>query len=50
MRLLLPAGAMIFVVFGEVIPESQRQGNTGLATVGAVVGFTIMMILNVALG
>jgi ZIP family zinc transporter len=41
---------MIFVLAGEVIPESQRQGNTGWATVGAVVGFTIIMILDVASG
>jgi ZIP family zinc transporter len=44
------AGAMIFVVVEEVIPESQREGNTDLATYGIMVGFTIMMILDVALG
>ena len=44
------AGAMIFVVVEELIPESQQGGNTDLATLGAIVGFTVMMILDVALG
>jgi len=44
------AGAMFFVVVEEVIPESQRGGNTDLATLSAVVGFAIMMSLDVALG
>jgi len=44
------AGAMIFVVVEEVIPESQREGNTDLATMGVLIGFTVMMILDVALG
>ena len=42
------AGAMIFVVVEELIPESQRGKNTDLATLGAMVGFTVMMILDVA--
>ena len=44
------AGAMIFVVIEELIPESQGGGNTDLATVSTVVGFTVMMVLDVALG
>ena len=44
------AGAMIFVVVEEVIPESQRAGNTDLATMATLIGFTVMMILDVALG
>lgn len=44
------AGAMLFVVVEEVIPESQRNGNTDLATGGAMLGFLVMMILDVALG
>lgn len=44
------AGAMIFVVVEELIPESHRKGNTDLATMGAMVGFTVMMVLDVALG
>jgi zinc transporter, ZIP family len=42
------AGAMIFVVIEEVIPESQRNGHTDLATAGAIVGFLVMMIFDVA--
>ena len=48
--LAFAAGAMIFVVIEELIPESQQEGNTDLATVGAMVGFTVMMALDVALG
>lgn len=44
------AGAMIFVVVEEVIPESQLAQNTDLATVGAIAGFAVMMTLDVALG
>ena len=44
------AGAMIFVVVEEAIPESQSSGNTDIATLGAMVGFAIMMTLDVALG
>jgi ZIP family zinc transporter len=44
------AGAMIFVVVEEVIPESQRSGHTDIATMGAMLGFAVMMTLDVALG
>lgn len=44
------AGAMIFVVIEEVIPESHRNGNADFATMGGMFGFTTMMILDVALG
>ncbi|WP_231612240.1 ZIP family metal transporter [Novipirellula galeiformis] len=44
------AGAMIFVVVEELIPESHREGNVDLATICLMIGFTIMMILDVALG
>ncbi len=44
------AGAMIFVVVEELIPESQLNKNTDLATLGTLVGFTVMMILDVAFG
>jgi len=56
MKPLLPyalafaAGAMIFVVIEELVPESQRGGNTDYATMGGMVGFTVMMVLDVALG
>lgn len=48
--LAFAAGAMIFVVVEEVIPESQHSGNGDLATMGVMVGFTVMMILDVGLG
>lgn len=44
------AGAMIFVVAEEVIPSSQENGNKDLASLTLMVGFTIMMILDVSLG
>jgi len=44
------AGAMIYVVVEELIPESQRHGNTDLATLGAMGGFAVMMVLDIALG
>jgi len=44
------AGAMIFVVVEDLIPESQRSNNIDLATMGAMVGFALMMLLDVALG
>ena len=44
------AGAMIFVVVEELIPDSQTNGNTDVATLGLMVGFVIMMIIDVALG
>jgi len=44
------AGAMIFVVAEEVIPSSQENGNKDLASMWLMIGFTIMMILDVALG
>jgi ZIP family zinc transporter len=48
--LAFAAGAMIFVTVEEVIPESQTGGNSDLATLGAMVGFALMMTLDVALG
>lgn len=48
--LAFAAGAMIFIVVEEVIPESQRGGNTDIATMGLIFGFIVMMILDVALG
>jgi ZIP family zinc transporter len=47
--LAFAAGAMIFVTVEEIIPESQKE-STDIATIGAMIGFTIMMILDVALG
>ena len=44
------AGAMIFVVVEELIPESQSGNETDLSTTGAMIGFATMMFLDVALG
>jgi ZIP family zinc transporter len=48
--LAFAAGAMIFVTVEELIPESQRHGNTDIATLGAMTGFAVMMVLDVAFG
>ena len=48
--LAFAAGAMIYVVVEELIPESQLEKNTDIATIGAMVGFAVMMTLDVALG
>ncbi|HPI32442.1 MAG TPA: ZIP family metal transporter [candidate division Zixibacteria bacterium] len=48
--LAFAAGAMIFVVVEEVIPESQSGGHPHYATLGAMLGFAVMMTLDVALG
>lgn len=46
----LAAGAMIFVVSHEVIPETHRNGHQTVATVGLMAGFAVMMFLDTALG
>ena len=48
--LAFAAGAMIFVVVEDAIPEAQSQGNNDVATMGAMIGFAVMMCLDVALG
>lgn len=48
--LCFAAGAMIFVVVEELIPESQANQRIDLATLSCIAGFTVMMILDVALG
>ena len=56
MRPILPyalafaAGAMIYVVVEELIPEAQQGKHSDFATIGAMMGFAIMMTLDVALG
>jgi ZIP family zinc transporter len=59
MRPILPyalafaAGAMIYVVIEELIPEAQREeggSKTDIATIGCMIGFAVMMILDVSLG
>jgi zinc transporter, ZIP family len=44
------AGAMIYVVVEELIPESQQGQDTHMSTIGAMIGFAVMMTLDVALG
>ena len=44
------AGAMIYVVVEELIPEAQTGEHSNIGTIGVAVGFTLMMILDVALG
>ncbi len=44
------AGAMIYVVAEELIPESQAEKHSDIATIGVMIGFSIMMTLDVALG
>ena len=48
--LAFSAGAMIYVVVEELIPESQSGKHSNIATVGVAVGFALMMLLDVALG
>ena len=44
------AGAMIYVVVKELIPESQNGEHANMGTIGVAIGFVIMMVLDVALG
>ena len=48
--LAFAAGAMMFVVVEELVPESQTGGHSDAATTGAMLGFAVMMTLDVALG
>ncbi len=56
MRQILPyalafaAGAMIYVVAEELIPESKCEGHSDIPTIGVMLGFAVMMLLDVALG
>ena len=44
------AGAMIYVVVEELIPEAQSGEHTNIGTIGVAIGFSLMMVLDVALG
>lgn len=48
--LAFAAGAMVYVVVEELVPETQQHGNDDLATLCLMAGFTLMMILDVSLG
>ena len=44
------AGAMIYVVVEELIPDAEKGSHSDLGTIGVAIGFVLMMILDVALG
>lgn len=48
--LAFSAGAMLYVISEEIIPESHRKSDSELATMGLMIGFTLMMFLDTALG
>lgn len=48
--LAFAAGAMIYVVVEELIPEAQQHGSSDYSTIGAMLGFAVMMLLDVAFG
>ena len=48
--LAFAAGAMIYVVVEELIPEAQAGNHSNIGTIGAALGFTLMMVLDVAVG
>ena len=48
--LAFAAGAMLFVISDEIIPESHRKGFAKQATFGLMVGFVVMLFLDVVLG
>ena len=48
--LAFAAGAMIYVVVEELIPESQNGEHSNIGTIGAALGFALMMVLDISLG
>jgi len=48
--LAFAAGAMVFIVIEELIPECQQCGNADAAVLAAIIGFTLMTVLDIALG
>ncbi len=50
LTLAFAAGAMMYVVVEELIPESQAGEHSDIGTIGVAMGFVIMMVLDVALG
>ena len=44
------AGAMIYVVVEELIPEASEGEHSNLSTIGFAIGFTLMMVLDVVMG
>lgn len=47
---MFAAGAMIYVVVEELIPQAQVGEHSNIGTIGVAIGFIIMMILDIALG
>jgi ZIP family zinc transporter len=48
--LAFAAGAMVFIVIEELVPECQRSGHADAAVLAAIIGFTLMTVLDIALG
>ena len=48
--LAFAAGAMLFVIAGEIIPESHKAEDTRLVTLSVLIGFCVMLFLDIALG
>ena len=48
--LAFAAGAMVYVVADELIPQAQPDGSSNIGTIGVMAGFLVMMVLDVALG
>jgi ZIP family zinc transporter len=48
--LAFAAGAMVFIVIEELVPECQRCGHADAAVLAAIIGFTVMTVLDIALG
>jgi len=44
------AGAMLFVISGEILPETHTRGNERIATLGTIIGVIVMLYLDIALG
>jgi ZIP family zinc transporter len=44
------AGAMLFVILDEIVPETHTKGHERTATLGTMVGIVVMLVLDVALG
>ena len=50
LALAFAAGAMLFIISDEIIPETHQNGNQNLATFTLLIGFVVMMILDVVIG
>ena len=48
--LAFSAGAMLFIISDEIIPETHQNGNQNIATFSLIIGFVVMMLLDIVLG